>query len=115
MHWDDESSILRAKFPLVAERQPEFLQQVGNATKALRKAIDRDELYAEFSHRALCAVVGRAERVLRVEGTWKADSAKRCWRAWLCKLDQDNSDQARGLIDSNITGGAYDDDVDAGL
>jgi hypothetical protein len=111
MHWDDESAILRAKFPLVAERVPEFIDQVGGATIALRKAIDRDELYAEFSHRALCSVMGRASRILRMESTWKADSAKRCWRAWLCKLDRDNKDVAKALIDSNMRGGAIDDDM----
>ena len=111
MHWDDESAILRAKFPLVAERVPEFIDQVGGATAALRKAIDRDELYAEFSHRALCSVFGRAARILRMEGSWKTDSAKRCWRAWLCKLDRDNKDAAKALIDSNMRGGAIDDDM----
>jgi hypothetical protein len=110
MHWDDESSILRAKFPLVAEQKPEFLDQIGGATFALRKSIDRDELYAEFSHRALCSVMGRAERVLRVEKRWSATSSRRAWRAWLCKLDRDNSDAAKAIIDSHMSGGALDED-----
>jgi hypothetical protein len=110
MHWDDESSILRAKFPLVTEQNTEFLNQVGGATAALRKAIDRDTLYAEFSHRALCSVMGRAERILKVEGRWGAKSNRRAWRAWLCKLDRDNADAAKAIIDSHMSGGALDEE-----
>ena len=109
MHWDDESAILRSKFPLVAEQQPAFLNQLGGATAALRKSIERDDLYAEFSHRALCSVMGRAERILKVEGKWGAQSSRRAWRAWLCKLDRDNADVAKALIDSHMTGGALDE------
>ena len=109
MHWDDESAILRSKFPLVAEQQPTFIDQLGGATAALRKSIERDDLYAEFSHRAVCSVMGRAERILKVEGRWTSQSSRRAWRAWLCKLDRDNADAAKALIDSHMSGGALDE------
>jgi hypothetical protein len=100
MPWSDESAILRAKFPLVAEKIPDVLDSVGKATKALRRAIERGNLYAEFSHRAVCAVIGRAERILKTTD-WSDGCEKRMWNAWMSKLDSTSRNQAWTLVNSS--------------
>ena len=113
LHWDDEVIVVREKFPELAEKAPEFIEQVGNATRALREAIDKDELYAEFSHRAVCSVLSRAERMLRRDDSMPAKFGARAFRAWTHKLDADNRLIARRLIDPHLSGGALDDSSDS--
>lgn len=107
MDWQDEEVIVRDKFPLLVERCPAVFGQIGAATGALRKAIASDELYAEFSHRALCAWLGHAEDIVAVEDKVPADLVKRAFRAVLDKLpDAETRDAAIHLASPHISGGA---------
>jgi len=107
MDWQDEEVIVRNKFPLLEERCPSVFSQIGAATGSLRKAIASDELYAEFSHRALCAWLGHAEDIVAIEDKVPQDLVKRAFRAVLDKLpDAETRDQAVHLISSHIQGGA---------
>jgi len=113
MHWDDEGVILRNKFPVVAERCPEVFDQLGNATKAIRSSIDKEDIYAEFTHRGLCEVLAEADDILHYsEGRVPAHLLKKAFHAWLDGLDADNRFEAKRLIDSHIVGGSMDDDDD---
>ena len=107
MDWRDEEVIVREKFPLLVERCPAVFNQVGKACEALRIAIRADELYAEFSHRALCAWLGHAEDIVAVEDKVPGDLVKRAFRAVLDKMpDAETRDAALRLADPHISGGA---------
>lgn len=114
MDWSDEGEILRSKFPEVAEVAPEVFDQLGNATKAVRKAIENDDIYAEFTHRGLCEVLAEASDLLYVARGSKVPKnlLKKAFAAWLDGLDRDSRLEAKRLIDSHITGGAVMDDED---
>lgn len=109
MHWDDESKILRSKFPEIAERCPEVFDQLGKATKAVRKAIENEDIYAEFTHRGLCEVLAEVEDILHFGGDKVPNKIlNRGFRAWLDGLDADSRHETQRLIDSHIEGGALD-------
>jgi MoxR-like ATPase len=112
MHWDDESGILRGKYPKVAELAPELFPQLGNATDALRKAIDSESIYAEFTHRGLCEVLAEADDILHYSRGVPANLLKKAFHAWLDGLDADSRFEAKRIIDGHITGGAVSDDED---
>jgi MoxR-like ATPase len=113
MHWDDESVILRNKFPIVAERAPALFDQLGNATRAVRNSIEKEDIYSEFTHRGLCEILAEADDILHFAGNrTPANLLKKSFHAWLDGLDADNRGEAKRLIDSHITGGTFDDDED---
>jgi MoxR-like ATPase len=117
MHWDDESAILRSKFPEIAERCPEVFDQLGRATKAVRKAIEDEDIYAELTHRGLCEILAEADDLIHFGGSGKSATdklLKRSFAAWLDGLDTDSRLEAKRLIDSHIEGGALDLDEDDG-
>lgn len=112
MDWKDEEPIVRAKFPVLAERAPEVFPVMGRVTETLRKAIEQEELYAEFSHRALCTILGHAEDLIYCSNGSKVPSRllKKAARAWLDGLpDEDTRQSARNLIDPHLKGGAIDE------
>lgn len=105
MDWKDEEPVVREKFPALARRFPEAFAQVGKATEALRASIAREELLAEFSHRALCTWLGQAEDLLEA-GVAKEGLLKRALRAYTDRLpDPETRMQAKRAIDPFITGG----------
>jgi len=112
MHWDDESEILRGKYPTVAEEAPEVFTQLGNATGAVRRAIEKEEIYAEFTHRGLCEVLAEAEDILHYSSSVPVNLLKQAFHAWLDGLDADSRLEAKRLIDSHIVGGALSDEGD---
>jgi hypothetical protein len=115
LHWDDESTILRGKFPTVVERCDEVFDQLGNATKAVRKAIENEDIYAEFTHRGLCEVLSEVDDLLHFGGsTVPKNILKKAFYAWLDGLDSDSRLEAKRLIDAHIDGGAAFDDDDEG-
>lgn len=108
MNWRDEEPIVKAKFPYLVERAPGVFAQMGKATEAIRKAIEGEELHAEFSHRALCAVLGHAEDLLRASqgGKPPANLLKQAARAWWDGLpDRESRMKARACMDPHIKGG----------
>tara|TARA_Y100000310_G_scaffold345115_1_gene461885 strand:+ start:1387 stop:2628 length:1242 start_codon:yes stop_codon:yes gene_type:complete len=112
--WEDEKAIVTEKFPLLAERAPDLLEQVGRACVTLRDSIEKDELYGEFSHRGLCDVLGHAEDIIRMTGRIPSNLAKEAFIAWLDGLpDSDNRLVAKRLIDPHLSGGALDDSYHA--
>ena len=112
LEWADEEEIVRAKFPLLCEKAPEVFGQMGNATAAIRDAVEKETLYAEFSHRGVCAVLGHAEDVLSVTGKAQDGLLKRAFRAWLDGLpDESTRLEARRLIDPHLKGGSFDDEA----
>jgi len=109
MDWRDEEPIVREKFPLLVERTPQVFAMVGKATAALRQAIHNDDLYAEFSHRAVCSWLGHAQDIIRVTGTVPNNLLKRAARAFLDGMpDPDTRAAAKTLIDPHLKGGAID-------
>jgi hypothetical protein len=112
LDWKDEEPIVRAKFPMLVEKCPEVFPTMGRVTATLRKAIAAEELYAEFSHRALCTVLGHAEDLIFCSGGKKVPSRllKKAARAWLDGLpDEETRQAARNLIDPHLKGGAIDE------
>ena len=110
MDWRDESVIVREKFPMLVARCSSVFDQVGNATEALRKAILDESLYAEFSHRALCAWLGHAEDIVAVTDSVPADLLRRAFRSVVDKMpDPETRQEAVRIIDPHIRGGAMDE------
>jgi hypothetical protein len=106
MDWKDEGPIVRSKFPLLAQRCPQMFDQVGKSTSALRDAIHKETLYAEFSHRAVCSWLGHAEDIVAMTGDVPKDLARRAARAFLDKMPDDETRlAAERLIDPHIKGG----------
>ena len=108
MDWRDEGIIVREKFPLLLGKAPEVFDQVGRATEALRKAIHDESLYAEFSHRAVCAWLGHAEDILAVEPTTPKNLLRRAFRVVADKMpDPETRTEAVRIIDPHLKGGAF--------
>jgi MoxR-like ATPase len=108
LHWDDEGMILRGKFPQVAEMAPSIFDELGNATAAVRQAIEKESIYAELTHRGLCEILAEAEDILHFAGRVPANLLKSAFLAWTDGLDADNRFEAKRLIDAHVTGGALD-------
>lgn len=110
MEWKDEEPICRSKFPLLVERCSDVFRMVGNATNALRAAIAKEDLYTEFSHRAVCAWLGHAEDLVMYTNESNAKSLlKRAARAVLDRMpDEETKLAAKRLIDPHLVGGALD-------
>lgn len=111
MHWDDEGKILRARFPLLNEKAPDLFVQLGKATEALRNAIEREELYAEFDMRALCDILFECQDTLQFKFTNKSapdNLLKRGFQAWLQGVEIDGRVTAQRLIDPFLKGGALE-------
>jgi MoxR-like ATPase len=105
MDWQDESVIVQSKFPILTQRCPDIFEKMGKVTMALREAILNDELHAEFSHRALCNILGHASDIIECNGTKKVpkDLMKKAARAWLDGLpDEENRDAARKIMDPHF-------------
>jgi MoxR-like ATPase len=109
LDWRDEEPIVREKHPLLVERCPEVFGMVGKATSALRQAIHNEDLYAEFSHRAVCSWLGHAQDIVQVTGKVPANLLKRAARAFLDGMpDEETRTIAKRLIDPHLKGGALD-------
>lgn len=113
MDWRDEEPIVRSKFPILVDRAPWVFEKMGKATKALRKAIEGEELHAEFSHRGLCSILGHAQDLLVCSGA-KQKVPKRLLkeaaRAWWDGLpDKEARLKARALMDAHIKGGTLNE------
>lgn len=104
MSWKDEGEICKAKFPDLVARAPGILDLMGKITTNLRQAIKGEEIYAEFSHRAVCQILGQAaDLVLESthEGTIRA--AGLLTRALRCWLDRMPDPETRNAAESRIS------------
>jgi hypothetical protein len=120
LDWADEGRVLMSKFPLLAEKTPGiFFDQrgeigsLGRATEALREAVFRGNLFAEFTHRGLCEILSECEDILRFRYPGKdapSNLLRLGFRAWVEGLDPDTQLEARRVIDPHIKGGALSDD-----
>ena len=112
LDWKDEGPVIREKFPLLSEKAPDALEMAGRATNAIRAAIYSDDLYAEFSHRALCSWLGHAEDLIECSGT-RAIPANLLKKAARCFLDGMPDEETRlackRLMDPYLKGGAVDE------
>jgi MoxR-like ATPase len=104
MAWEDESEIVKAKFPTLFTKAPSVLTKMKEVTKALREAILNGDLHGEFSHRGLCDVLGHAEDLILCNGgKVPAKLLKTASRAWVDGLpDEENRDQARKIMDPHL-------------
>jgi len=113
LDWRDEEPIVKAKFPTLLARVPKVFAQMAKVTDALRTAINKEELYAEFSHRGLCSILGHAEDILRCSGDSKRvpkNLMKMAARMWLDGLpDEDTRTVAKNLMDPHMEGGLIDE------
>ncbi len=105
MDWKDEEIVCRAKFPVLAQRCPSVFSKLGAATVALRDAILNGDLYAEFSHRGVCSILGHAQDMLECQTGRKvpANLLKMASRAWLDGLpDEESRDFAKKAMDPHF-------------
>lgn len=99
MDWRDEEIVVREKFPILWSNAPELFTQVGAAVASLREAIDKEELYTEFSHRAVCAWLGHAQDVIDC-GLTGPNILKRAFRVVADKMpDPETRECAYRIID----------------
>jgi len=112
MDWKDESEICKAKFPTLVQQHPGALDTVGKITFSLRSAIAKDEVYAEFSHRALCAWLGHAEDLMQYRGSMTtAKLLKHAARVFLDGMpDEETRNACCRLMDPHIGGGMLKDE-----
>lgn len=112
MDWADEEPVVREKFPLIAARAGNILPAIGQITSLLRAAVERNELYCEFSHRALCKILGHAEDIIHCSDSKKVPNnvMRKAIRAWVDGLpDPDTRTAARNIIDPHLPGGSGDE------
>jgi len=103
MDWRDESEIVKVKFPVLFQRAPSILGKMQEVTKKLREAILNGDLHAEFSHRALCNILGHAQDIML--SSKKLDKRLLKWaaRAWVDGLpDEENRQSARNIMDPKL-------------
>lgn len=106
LSWEDESVVLREKFPVLCEKEPDILAQLQGCCEALRKAIRAEELYGEFTHRGICEVLLECQDRITFLGKVEKNLLALGFKAWLDRLDSDNRLVARRLIDPFLKGGA---------
>ena len=106
MDWKDEGPVVKEKFPLLLSKAPTLFDQVGNATAAIRTAIEKEELYTEFSHRAVCSWLGHAEDIVDVCGP-APDTLKRAFRVVADKMpDPETRSAIIQIIDPYLANGS---------
>jgi MoxR-like ATPase len=107
--WRDEEPIIREKFPLFAEKCGHLLPKIGDATKVLRKAVEEENLYGEFSHRGVCTWVGDCDDMLRLMDKPPKDLLKQGFLSFADGLpDEESKTLALTLVDAYLKGGALD-------
>ena len=109
MLWEDEEPVAKAKFPELVEKAPWIFDQMGKATAAIREAILGDELYTDFDHRCLCAILRHACNYIAYEGQVPGNVLRVATRTWIDRLgDSETKDKAKKLMDPHIKNGMLD-------
>ena len=107
MDWQDEEPIIRAKFPLFAEKCGHHLSSIGAATKVLRQQVQDRNLYGEFSHRDVCNWIGSCEDILRLTKSEPSDLLKQGFLSYADGLpDETTRTGALAAVDPYFQGGA---------
>lgn len=104
--WSDEVCTLREKYPLIAEKAADVFTQLEKATAALRQAIVKETIYAEFTHRSLCDILDEAVRRMKFTKKVEPNLLAKAFNAWFDGLDETNRREAKVLVDAFLTGGA---------
>lgn len=103
MDWKDEEVIIKNKFPILLHKAPSILEKMKQVTEKLRETILNGDLHAEFSHRALCDILGHAQDVMMVSAKLDKRLLKWAVRTWVDGLpDEDNRQAARNIMDPKI-------------
>jgi len=106
MSWKDEGEIVKSKFPALFEHDATTLDAIGYSTKALRKAIEDGELYAEFSHRDVCNWCSAAVDRLQLRPNKTSNLLSVAAQGWIQGLpDRESRLEAARIIDPFIKGG----------
>jgi MoxR-like ATPase len=119
--WRDEEPVVRAKYPLFTERYGHMLDKIGNATAALRSAVENEELYGEFSHRDLCTWIGECEDIIDThdrfgEGPLPRNILSLGFQSYADGLsDVQNKSLAESLVDPYVKGGTLPRGKTAGI
>lgn len=104
----DEEPILRAKYPVLVARHPNALGILMRATTVIREAVEKEEVYCEWSHRTVSAWAGAAEDLCETVGA-KLKTEGLILRAFRAVLDgmpdQDTREKVKRLADPLIKGG----------
>jgi hypothetical protein len=104
MDWEDELEICKDKFSDLYRNHPAMFGEMGKATAALRDAVSKETLYAEFSHRGVCSVLEHAQDMIEHFGYHK-DILARAFRVWLDGLPDDSTRfEAKRILAPHITG-----------
>lgn len=69
MDWVDERIICENKFPNLHSKHPTALDLVGRVTQAIRGSIEKEEIFTEFSHRAVTKWLTHCDSILELTGT----------------------------------------------
>lgn len=69
MHADDETPIVEGKFPTLAAKHPGAIPTIIKITGLIRDAVDKEMVFAEWSHRVVCAWAGAAQDLMTVLGS----------------------------------------------
>ena len=108
----DEEPILVSKFPALAAKHPGAIPAILNATKAVREAVEKDEVFCEWSHRATTAWAEAAVDLMEILGSRVSASSllKRAVRTVLDGLPTaDTRESVARLIDPHLSGGAVEE------
>lgn len=110
LDWRDEEVVVKEKFPSLYNHSPDYFPMVGKATHSIREAISKEDIYAEFSHRALCSWLGHAEdtlkHLLETKKSIPKSLLKKSARSFLDSLSDDETRLAVSrLIDPYLEGG----------
>jgi hypothetical protein len=106
LHADDEIETFAGLFPDIHAAHPQLIPQLIKAVGAVRQAIEKEEIYAEFTFRGVFEVLTEVEDLMFFRRT--SDGGKlllRGLQAWLGKQDSDTADASRRLMDPHISGG----------
>ena len=69
MEWIDERVICESKFPNLHTAHPTALDLVGRVTQAIRGSIEKEEIFTEFSHRAVSKWLSHCDSILELTNT----------------------------------------------
>ena len=69
MEWVDERVICESKFPTLHTAHPTALDLIGRVTQSIRASVEREEIFTEFSHRAVTKWLTHCNALLELTGT----------------------------------------------
>jgi len=116
MDWVEEEVVCRKKFPLLVEKCPKIFEVMGVVTNVIRDAVLRENLHAEFSHRAVCSVLEHASDTIECNKKVPKKIYQLALRAWLDGLpDRTTREEAVKMIDPLIKDGALEQGDTSGI